>query len=108
MKKRQDKYTKENFIDVIYSLVNAFNRAREVPNKNKIRELIPLSDCYSGYMINKIEFKDPRNGVRYEDKWKRTTIDDEVDRLKKIRGMNKKIQEYNKFAKQHEDDLGID
>ena len=106
MKKRHDIYTKENFIDAIYSLVNAFNGAREVPNKNKIRELIPLSDCYSGYIINKIEFKDPRNGVTYKDKWKRTNIDDEVDRLKKIRGMNKKIQEYNKFAKEHEDGLG--
>ena len=108
MKIKQKTYVEENFIDVIYSLVNAYERSRQVPDKDKIKNLTPINGVYSGYFLNKVEFTDPRTGETFKDEWKRTDIDDEEDRLKVIRKMNKRIQEYNKFAKAHEEELGID
>lgn len=108
MKKRQKTYIKENFIDVIYSLVNAYERSRQVPDKHKIKILTPINGAYSGYFLNKVQFEDPRDGKIYKDEWKRTHIDDEEDRLKVIRKINKRIQDYNKFAKEHEEELGLD
>jgi hypothetical protein len=108
MGKIHETYKKENFIDVIYSLVNAFERSRQVPDKDNIKMLTPINGAYSGYFLNKVEFEDPRNGKLYKDEWKRTHIDDEEDRLGVIRKMNKRIQDYNKFAKEHEEELGID
>ena len=108
MKKKQKTYIEENFIDVIYSLVNAYERSRQVPDKDKIKNLTPINGVYSGYFLNKVEFTDPRTGETFKDEWKRTDIDEEEDRLKVIRKMNKRIQEYNQFAKKHEEELGID
>ena len=108
MIKRQKTYIEENFIDVIYSLVNAYERGREVPDKDKIKILTPINGAYSGYLLNKVQFEDPRSGKIYNDEWKRTYVDDEEDRLKVIRKMNKRIQDYNKFVKEHKKELGID
>ena len=108
MKKKQKTYIEENFIDVIYSLVNAYERSRQAPDKDKIKNLTPINGVYSGYFLNKVEFTDSRTGETFKDEWKRTDIDDEEDRLKVIRKMNKRIQEYNQFVKKHEEELGID
>lgn len=108
MKKRQKTYIKEDFIDVIYSLADAYKTNRVRPYKDKIKILTPINGAYSGYFLNKVQFEDPRDGKKYTDEWKRTHIDDEEERLKVIRKMNKRIQDYNKFAKEHEEELGID
>ena len=59
MKKRSETYKKYNFIDVIYSLVDAYKRSRKYPDKNKVRSLTPIKGAYSGYFLNKVEFEDP-------------------------------------------------
>ena len=101
-------YKEENFIDVIYCLVDAHKLSSERPDKDKIKDLTPINGAYSGYFLNKVQFEDPRDGKTYTDKWKRTHIDDDEDRLKVIRKMNKRIQDYNKFVKEHEEELGLD
>ena len=108
MIKRQEIYKEENFIDVIYALVDAHKKNSRFPDKNKVKILTPIKQAYSGYFINKVQFQDPRDGKMYQDEWKRTHIDDEKDRLKVIREINKKIQNYNHFTKKHQEELGID
>ena len=108
MKKKHETYIKENFIDVIYCLVDAYKKNREVPDKDNIKDLRPINGAYSGYSFNKVQFEDPRDGKKHTDEWERTNIDEEEDRLRVIRKMNKLIQDYNKFVKKHEDELGLD
>ena len=108
MGKMQKTYIKENFIDVIYCLVDAYKKSRITPDKDNIKKLCPINGAYSGYAINKVQFKDPRNGKTYIDTWERNRADNEEDRLKVIRKINEKIRSYNKFVKKHEKELGLD
>ena len=108
MGKRQKTYEKENFIRVIYSLIDANKTSTSVIDKNKINMLSPIDGAYSGYLTNKIQFEDSRDGKLYVDKWKRGDTDNEEDRLNVIRKMNKRIHDYNKYVKNHEEELGID
>ena len=108
MEKRQQIYIKEDFIDVIYCLVDAYKVNKEVPLKENIQMLRPIDEAYSGYYSNKVQFEDFRIGKIYEDEWERNENDIEEDRLNVIRKMNRKIEDYNHFVKNHEKDLGLD
>ena len=51
-------------------LVDAYKKSRITPDKDNIKT-VSINGAYSGYAINKVQFKDPRNGKTYIDTWER-------------------------------------
>ena len=68
--------------------MDAYKKSRITPDKDNIKKLCPINGAYSGYAINKVQFKDPRIGKTYIDTWERNRADNEEVRLKVIRKIN--------------------
>mgnify|MGYP003135673224 CR=1 FL=1 len=104
-----DNYIEHNFIDVVYDLVKAKIRSTQAPDKNLVKNLVPINGVYSGYFLNRVEFTDPRDKNKiYTDEWERTVYDNEEDRLRVIRSMNEKIKDYNDWLTEQKEAKGIE
>lgn len=101
----QDAYEQIGLIEMVYKMCEANKINSDYIDNDKLKELLPINFAWGGYITNKVEFTDRRDNKTYTDEWIRG---DEKDRLRVLTRINKKIQDFNQFYNEQQNELGIE
>ena len=95
-------------------LCSAFKTNSQVPEKNKLKNLLPIRSVYGAYDINqKLDFKNPITNEYYEEILNPTDVDmsnekREEARLDSIQKINWEIERYNISVREYEEKIPIE
>ena len=98
-------YEKIGVAEIVYTMCDAKKFSSDFIDYEKLKELLPIDYAWNGYWSNKVEFKDKRTNKTYTDEWDRN---DEADRLRVLKKVNKLIQDFNDFYASEKERLGIE
>ena len=95
-------------------LCSAFKTNSQVPEKNKLKNLLPIRSVYGAYDINQImDFKNPITNEYYEEILNPSDVDmsnekREKARLESIQKINWEIEQYNIAVREYEKKTSIE
>ena len=95
-------------------LCSAFKTNNQVPEKNKLKNLLPIRSVYGAYDINqKLDFKNPITNEYYEEILNPSDLDmsnekREDARLESIQKINWEIEQYNISVREYEKKTSIE
>ena len=98
-------YKKLELYDLALQMVGANQISSQVPQRDLIRNLLPINIAFGYYHKDTFKWKDPRNSKVYSESFK---IGDEEGRKVAIKKINDRIRKYNNFLEKLKKKVGIE
>ena len=105
MKDLFKKYKKYELFDLALQMVGAKQVSSQTPQRDLIRNLLPINIAFGYYHNDTFKWKDPRNSKVYLEPF---NIGDEEGRKVAIKKINDRISEYNNFLEELKKKEGIE